>query len=112
MREEPLVSRSCRPCRGGVAPLGAEEAERYRAETPDWSIAADATRLDRHFTFKTYGQAFDLVRRISALAEAEGHHPDIRFGWGYCDVSLQTHVIGGLHLNDFILAAKIDGLAG
>ena len=107
-----LVTRSCLPCRGGVAPLAREEAERYRAETPGWSIAADATRLERHFTFKTYGQAFDLVRRISALAEAEGHHPDIRFGWGYCDVSLQTHVIRGLHLNDFILAAKIDALSG
>ena len=54
----------------------------------------------------------DFVRRISVIAEAEGHHPDIRFGWGYCDVSLQTHAIGGLHLNDFILAAKIDALAG
>ncbi len=107
---EPLAARSCLPCRGGVAPLAPEEAERFRVETPAWSIAADGTRLDRHFAFKTYGQALDLVQRISALAEAEGHHPDIRFGWGYCDVSLQTHVIGGLHLNDFILAAKIDRL--
>lgn len=112
MNDTPLVARSCLPCRGGVAPLGAEEAERYRVETPDWSIVAEGTRLDRHFTFKTYGQAFDFVERVSAIAEAEGHHPDIRFGWGYCDVSLQTHVIHGLHLNDFVLAAKIDALSG
>ncbi len=111
MNGEPLVARPCLPCRGGVAPLAREEAERHRAETPGWSITPDGTRLDRHFTFKTYGQAFELVRRISVLAEAEGHHPDIRFGWGYCHVSLQTHVIGGLHLNDFILAAKIDALS-
>ena len=111
MSGEPLVTQSCLPCRGGVAPLGPEDAARYRVETPDWNIAADGTRLDRHFKFKTYAQAFDLVQRISAIAEAERHHPDIRFGWGYCDVSLQTHAIGGLHLNDFILAAKIDALA-
>ena len=112
MNDKPLVARSCLPCRGGVAPLGPEEAERHRAETPGWSITPDGTRLDRHFTFKTYGQALDFVQRISIVAEAEGHHPDIRFGWGYCDVSLQTHAINGLHLNDFILAAKIDALSG
>ena len=112
MNGEPLVARSCLPCRGGVAPLGPEEAERYRAETPGWSIAPDGSRLDRHFAFKTYGQALDFVQRISVISEAEGHHPDIRFGWGYCDVSLQTRVIHGLNLNDFILAAKIDALSG
>ncbi len=111
MTGEPLAALSCRPCRGGVAQLAPEEVERYRLQTPGWTVAADGMRLHRLFTFKTYGQAFDLVQRISAVAEAEGHHPDIRFGWGYCDVSLQTHAIGGLHLNDFILAAKIDRLA-
>ena len=112
MNGKTLVAQSCLPCRGSVAPLGPEEAERYRVETPDWSIAPDGTRLDRHFTFKTYGQALDFVQRVSAVAEAERHHPDIRFGWGYCDISLQTHIIRGLHLNDFILAAKIDALPG
>ncbi len=111
MNQELLVARSCLPCRGGVAPLGPEQAEHYRAETPYWSIAPDGSWIERHFTFKTYGQAFGFVQRVSALAEAERHHPDIRFGWGYCDVSLQTHAIGGLHLNDFILAAKIDALS-
>ena len=56
-------------------------------------------------------EALEFVDQIGALAEAEGHHPDIRFGWGYCTVELYTHKIKGLHQNDFIMAAKIDELA-
>jgi pterin-4a-carbinolamine dehydratase/cell wall-associated NlpC family hydrolase len=109
---EDLTGRTCTPCRGGVPPLSADEAERHRTGTPDWSIEEAGARLVRRYRFKTYRQAFDLVTRISALAEAERHHPDIRFGWAYCEVTLTTHAIGGLHLNDFILAAKIDRLTG
>ncbi len=107
-----LVGRSCTPCRGGVPPLSRDEAERCRTSTPDWSVEAAGTCLVRRYRFETYRRSFDFVARISAIAEAERHHPDIRFGWGYCEVTLQTHAIGGLHTNDFILAAKIDALPG
>jgi 4a-hydroxytetrahydrobiopterin dehydratase len=62
------------------------------------------------FRFKNFGEALYFVRQVGELAEAEGHHPDISFGWGYAKVSLQTKKIKGLHENDFILAAKIDRL--
>ena len=52
------------------------------------------------------------VQRVADLAEAEGHHPDVCFGWGYATVSLQTKKIKGLHENDFIMASKIDRLPG
>ncbi len=107
-----LAGLTCKPCRGGVLPLTPDEAERHRTGTPDWTIEDGGTRLVRRYRFKTYRQAFDAVARISALAEAQRHHPDVRFGWGYCEVTLQTHAIGGLHLNDFILAAKIDASTG
>ena len=106
-----LADRSCVPCRGGVAPLAAEEAETLRAQTPLWRLAEGGRRIERRFRTRSFADAFAFVGAVAALAEAEGHHPDIRFGWGYADLSLCTHVIDGLHANDFVLAAKIDRLA-
>jgi hypothetical protein len=56
------------------------------------------------------GEALDFVQEVGELAETEGHHPDISFGWGYATVSLSTKKIKGLHGNDFIMASKIDRL--
>jgi 4a-hydroxytetrahydrobiopterin dehydratase len=106
-----LAEKTCTPCRGGVPPLTPEEAEGYRAQAPDWSLLDDATRIERRFRFKDFREAFAFVARAAELAEAEGHHPDIGFGWGYATVSLRTKKIKGLHENDFIMAAKLDRLA-
>jgi 4a-hydroxytetrahydrobiopterin dehydratase len=106
-----LAARSCTPCRGGVPPLGPEEAEALRREIPDWSLLDAATRIERRFRFKNFAEAFAFVTRAAGIAETEGHHPDITFGWGYATVSLQTHKIKGLHENDFIMAAKLDRIA-
>ena len=70
-----------------------------------------ATRIERRFRFKDFREAFAFVARAAELAEAEGHHPDIAFGWGYATVSQRTKKIKGLHENDFIMAAKLDRLA-
>ncbi len=104
------AARRCAPCRGGTPPLTPAEVERLGTGVPEWTVAADGRRIERRFAFGTYAQAFELVTRVSALAEAEGHHPDIAFGWGYAAFSLTTHAIGGLHDNDFVLAAEIDRL--
>jgi 4a-hydroxytetrahydrobiopterin dehydratase len=106
-----LAAKSCTPCRGGVPPLDRAEAEGYISQVPDWSLAGEGRRLERTFRFKNFRQAFALVGKVAELAEAEGHHPDISFGWGYATVALSTHKIKGLHENDFIMAAKIDGIA-
>ena len=106
-----LASKECTPCRGGIPPLGRSEAERLLGEAPGWTLDDQATTISRAFRFADFAGALALVDRIGALAEAEGHHPDIAFGWGYCRVSFQTHKIKGLHENDFIMAAKVNGLA-
>ncbi len=106
-----LAEKTCTPCRGGVPPLTPEEAEGYRAQAPDWALLDGATRIERRFRFKDFRAAFAFVARAAELAEAEGHHPDIGFGWGYAVVSLRTKKIKGLHENDFIMAAKLDRLA-
>src|SRR5205823_10463776 len=106
-----LAQKSCTPCRGGVPPLTREEAEDYRREAPDWELKDEASRIERHYRFKNFREAFAFVEQAAALAEAEGHHPDFGFGWGYATVSLRTKKIKGLHENDFIMAAKLDRLA-
>jgi 4a-hydroxytetrahydrobiopterin dehydratase len=105
-----LTAKTCIPCRGGVPPLTREEAERFLPEVPGWRLDDGATAIVRSFTFPDFAEAFGLVQRIAALAEVEGHHPDVAFGWGYCRVLFQTHKIKGLHENDFVMAAKVNAL--
>jgi 4a-hydroxytetrahydrobiopterin dehydratase len=105
---EPLVSKTCTPCRGGVPPLNREEIEAHHRQIPDWTVRDGPDRIERRFPFKDFADAFAFVSKAADLAEAEGHHPDITFGWGYASVSLYTHKIKGLHENDFIMAAKLD----
>ena len=104
-----LAAKTCTPCRGGVAPLGAAEAEAFLEDTPGW-LLQDGRRIERTWRFKNFRQAFAFVGEVAVLAESEGHHPDITFGWGYATIALHTHKIKGLHENDFIMAAKIDRL--
>jgi 4a-hydroxytetrahydrobiopterin dehydratase len=106
-----LAKKSCTPCRGGVPPLTLDEAEALRAQAPEWALRDAASRIERTFRFKNFREAFGFVERAAALAEAEGHHPDISFGWGYATVALRTKKIKGLHENDFIMAAKLDRIA-
>jgi 4a-hydroxytetrahydrobiopterin dehydratase len=108
---EALFDKTCTPCRGGIPPLTREEAEGLLAQAPDWSLLDDAGRIERSFRFWNFREALTFVQRVGELAESEGHHPDISFGWGYATVSLRTKKIKGLHENDFIMAAKIDRLA-
>jgi 4a-hydroxytetrahydrobiopterin dehydratase len=107
---ESIAQKSCTPCRGGIPPLTPEEAAGYRRQTPEWELVDEGRRIERRFRFADFRGALDFVGRVGALAEEEGHHPEISFGWGFATVSLQTNKIKGLHENDFILAAKIDRL--
>jgi 4a-hydroxytetrahydrobiopterin dehydratase len=105
-----LASRACVPCRGGVPPLEPGVAEELRHETPLWKLEENATRLKRAFEFADFREAMRFVNGVAEIAEREGHHPDIAIHWNKVELTLWTHKIGGLHENDFILAAKIDGL--
>ncbi len=105
-----LARKTCTPCRGGIPPLTWEEAEELRAQAPEWSLLDEGKRIERRFRFADFADAYGFVSRVAELAEDEGHHPDITFGWGYATVSLFTHKIKGLHENDFIMAAKVDEL--
>lgn len=103
-----LSDKKCTPCQGGIAPLDRAQAETLLRDAPGWTLAAEGTRIQRTYPFKNFAEALAFVNALGRIAESEGHHPDIGFGWGYCTVTLYTHKIKGLHENDFILAAKFN----
>jgi 4a-hydroxytetrahydrobiopterin dehydratase len=107
---EGLAAKSCVPCRGGVAPLGEGAARELLAAAPGWRLAESATRLERRLEFRDFVEAMKFVNRVADLAQQQGHHPDIAVHWNKVDLVLWTHKIGGLHENDFILAAKVNRL--
>jgi len=105
-----LQHQSCVPCQGGMRPMDSAEAKAMLASVPGWELNATATKLCRTFTFANFMQAQQHAVRTGEISEAENHHPDISYGWGYCTVVFYTHKIGGLHENDFIMAAKVNAL--
>ena len=106
-----LSEKTCIPCRGGIPPLALDEAETLLEQAPGWRLLENGTRLERQFRFKDFAAALAFVNRVGELAEREGHHPDIAFGWGSATVLFYTHKINGLHENDFIMAAKVNELS-
>ena len=107
---ETLAAEKCVPCRGGVPPLrGAELEELRRQLRGEWRVV-DEHHLEREFSFPDFAQALTFTNRVGAIAEEEGHHPDLYLSWGKVGVETWTHKIDGLTESDFILAAKIDKL--
>jgi 4a-hydroxytetrahydrobiopterin dehydratase len=104
-----LAERQCVPCRGGVPPMKGEQINEMSSQLPDWQVVNEH-HLQRAYSFKDFRETLDFVDRVGELAEAQGHHPDICFGWGKADITIWTHKIDGLTESDFVLAAKIDKL--
>jgi 4a-hydroxytetrahydrobiopterin dehydratase len=104
-----LADKTCVPCRGGVPPLKGKELESLHLQVPQWKVVNEH-HINRAFTFPDFKHALDFVNRVGALAETQGHHPDILLAWGKAEITLWTHKIDGLTESDFIMAAKIDAL--
>lgn len=104
-----LADRQCVPCRGGVPPMTGEEIPRFSSQLPNWQVVNEH-HLKRSYQFKDFRETLDFVNQVGALAEEQGHHPDICFGWGKAEITIWTHKIDGLTESDFVLAAKIDKL--
>lgn len=106
-----LVRKKCLPCEGGVAPCSLNEAQAQLKHLAGWHLTHDGQRIRKDWKVKNFMAGIDFFNRCAAVAEQDGHHPDLHIE-GYCNVSVElwTHAIGGLSENDFILAAKIDQL--
>lgn len=111
MTSSSLAQENCVACKkDSVQPLAANEAQELLAQLEGWELEEGGKRILRKMKFRNFRDALAFVNRLGVLAEAEKHHPDISFGWGYAEVVYTTHDIGGLHRNDFILAAKTNAL--
>ncbi|OGQ21421.1 MAG: 4a-hydroxytetrahydrobiopterin dehydratase [Deltaproteobacteria bacterium RIFCSPLOWO2_02_FULL_44_10] len=105
-----LAEKNCISCKGGVAPLKGEALRLLQCDLGNnWNIVEDH-HLEKEFSFKNFKEALAFTNKIGALAEEQGHHPDVFLSWGKVKIHIWTHKIDGLTENDFILAAKIDQL--
>jgi 4a-hydroxytetrahydrobiopterin dehydratase len=102
-----LASKQCVPCRGGVPPLQGSEINRLLEQLSGWEVVNEH-HLKKDYRFANFREALTFVNQVGELAEEQGHHPDICFGWGKVEITIWTHKIDGLTESDFILAAKID----
>jgi len=105
---KPLSLGKCEPCSGNTPKLDYEEISKFLSELNDWSVNDNQEMIFKKFKFSNFKKAISFANEVGEIAEKEGHHPDIWFGWGYAKIKIYTHAIKGLAESDFILAAKID----
>ena len=104
-----LANKTCVPCRGGVPPLVGKELEDLAKQTPQWKVV-EGHHILREFKFPDFKQALAFVNKVGAIAEEQGHHPDVALSWGRVTLDMWTHKIKGLTESDFIFAAKCEGI--
>ena len=105
-----LASKTCVPCRGGVPALSGPALEVLHQQLPhaeQWQVV-NQHHLTRSFLFPDFAQALGFVNQVGAIAEEQGHHPDLLLAWGKVEATLWTHKVDGLTESDFIMAAKIE----
>ena len=106
-----LSKKKCIPCEGGIPGFDITEIHKYLKMVDGWKVMEDKNKifyLIKEFKFNNFLESQNFINRVGDIAETEGHHPDICFGWGYAKIKIFTHAIKGLHENDFVLAAKVD----
>ena len=109
-RTIPLVEESCIPCRGGVPPLRGDDLRALERQLGGGWTVVDDHHLEKSFQFPDFSTALAFTNEVGALAEREGHHPDVHLSWGSVRLTVWTHAVDGLTRSDFVLAAKIDAL--
>ena len=106
-----LANKKCVPCEGNIPPFNSDEIHKYLKKVDGWDVKKNDTEnfyLIKEFKFKNFIESQNFVNKVGEIAENEGHHPDISYGWGYAKIKIYTHAIQGLAESDFILAAKVD----
>ena len=106
-----LSKKKCVPCEGNIPPFEKSEIHKYLKKVDGWNVESSDQKdyyITKDFKFENFIESQKFINKVGEIAEQEGHHPDIWFGWGYARIKIQTHAINGLHESDFVLAAKID----
>ncbi len=111
MKSEELRGAQCEPCQGGMAAMDTANVNEYMSSIDSsWQHQPEGQFIVRSFKFKNFSKTMFFVNAIAHLADQQGHHPDVKFGYNYCQVKFTTHEAGGLTVNDFICAKKTDEL--
>nr|MDO8086141.1 4a-hydroxytetrahydrobiopterin dehydratase [Candidatus Sigynarchaeum springense] len=106
-----LSEKHCVPCEGTIPAMSDADEDKYIVQVKGWQLLRDGThKIRKEFKFKDFKGSMDFVNKVATIAEGEGHHPDIYIYYNKVVLDLYTHAVKGLFDNDFILAAKIDGL--
>jgi 4a-hydroxytetrahydrobiopterin dehydratase len=105
-----LASRQCMPLSGAEHALSVGEVQALLAQLPAWALSDDGKTISRDFRCKDFHRTMALVNAIAWIAHQQDHHPDMEVGYGHCLVRYTTHDVGGLSINDFICAARVDAL--
>ena len=106
-----LAKKKCIPCSGDIPALKDNEINELKKELKNWEIKKTIdgyNLLNKNIKFDNFLDSLNFINKVSKVAEEENHHPDLKFGWGYADITIFTHAIKGLTEGDFVLAAKID----
>ena len=109
-----LSEKKCIPCEGKIPAFDISEIHKYLKKVDGWDVKEDETKnyfLIKEFKFQNFLESQNFITKVGQIAEIEGHHPDISFGWGYAKIKIFTHAIKGLHESDFVLAAKVDQIS-
>ena len=108
-----LEKMSCDRCKVESLTISSNEAKRLIQFVPSWTLKSSELghTLTRKFMFKTFADAFQFASKVAELADQQDHHPKLVIEWGKVSIFWWTHSVNGLHMNDFIMAAKTDALA-
>ena len=110
MNANDLASRHCQPRKGKEHALDATQVAELLQQLPGWLLRRDGTAIVKDFRFADFHHTLGFINAVGFMANREDHHPDIEAGYGHCQVLWSTHDVGGLSLNDFICAARVEAL--
>ncbi|MCW8807974.1 MAG: 4a-hydroxytetrahydrobiopterin dehydratase [Rhodanobacter sp.] len=105
-----LATQHCQPRKGSQHALDAAQIATLLQQLPGWQLSADGQSISQNFKFANFHHTLGFINAVGFMANHEDHHPDIEAGYGHCRLLWSTHDVGGLSLNDFICAARVEGL--
>lgn len=110
MTPQQLAKSHCKPRKGKENALDGTAVQAYLAALPGWSLTENGMGISKEFRFGDFHRTMAFVNAVAWIAHVEDHHPDFTVSYPSCSLHYSTHDVGGLSLNDFICAARVDAL--
>ncbi|MEO9079595.1 MAG: 4a-hydroxytetrahydrobiopterin dehydratase [Rhodanobacter sp.] len=110
MNANDLSTQHCQPCKGKEHALDPVQVTELLQRLPGWQLHDAGKAIIKNFKFKDFHHTLGFINAVGYMANHEDHHPDMEAGYGHCQLLWSTHDVGGLSLNDFICAARVEAL--